>query len=141
MMNAVVNTAEAVTEALTAGPFIGPILAGIVAAMGAIQIALIAAQPLPLAQGGILKKPVYSQGYLAGEAGPEAVIPLTQLPQIVRSLNISGVAGGNTVSVNINGPLVQTSGLSRADLERAGNDMWDIVENQARRRGFKIGRA
>ncbi|NVM57434.1 MAG: phage tail tape measure protein, partial [Desulfobacterales bacterium] len=50
-----INVAEAITKALTAGPLIGQIFAGIVAALGAIQVAAIAAAPLPsLKAGGMI---------------------------------------------------------------------------------------
>lgn len=48
--NAVVNTAVAVTEAMGAGPIIGIILAALAAAMGAVQIGIIASQTF--AKGG-----------------------------------------------------------------------------------------
>lgn len=52
-----INVAEAITKAFTAGPLIGQIFAGIVAALGAIQIAAIAAAPLPsLKEGGFVPK-------------------------------------------------------------------------------------
>ncbi len=56
IMSAIVNTAVGVTAALAnPGGIIGIILAGIVGAMGAAQIALIAAQPIPgKEQGGYL---------------------------------------------------------------------------------------
>lgn len=47
IVQATINTAQAATMAYTAGPIIGPILAGIIAALGAAQIAMIAAQPIP----------------------------------------------------------------------------------------------
>lgn len=55
MAQAIINTAEAVAKALTAGPVLGPILAGMIGALGAAQVALIAAQPLP-------EIPTYSEG-------------------------------------------------------------------------------
>lgn len=48
-----------------------------------------------LADGGILTKPVFSQGFLAGEAGPEAVIPLNKLSDYV--------GGGGSQNVNVGG--------------------------------------
>jgi len=52
-----INVAEAITKALTAGPLIGQIFAGIVAALGAVQMAAIAAAPLPsLARGGVIRE-------------------------------------------------------------------------------------
>lgn len=97
IMQAIVNVAEGVTKALASGiPPWNFILAGITAAAGAIQIALIRAQPIPLAAGGIFKKPVFSSGadYMAGEAGPEAVIPLRELPRMMRELGLTRGGGG-----------------------------------------------
>ena len=57
LFSAGINVAEAITKALTAGPLIGQIFAGIVAALGAVQMAAIAAAPLPsLQKGGIVEK-------------------------------------------------------------------------------------
>ena len=82
IMEATVNTAVAVTAALKAGAIIGPILAAIIGAMGAVQIALIAAQPLPsFAEGGIALTP---QVATVAERGPEAMAPLGTLIRIVR---------------------------------------------------------
>ncbi len=47
LMNAIVNTATAITSALTISPPLGIILAGIVGALGAYQIATIIKTPLP----------------------------------------------------------------------------------------------
>lgn len=92
--NAIINVAEGMTKALAQGGIFGPVLAGVIAAFGAVQIALIRAQPIPLKEGAIFRKPVFSQGgdYEAGEAGPEAIIPLRELPRIMREL--SGGRGG-----------------------------------------------
>ncbi len=77
---AMINTAMAATSALATKPFLplGPIMLALALAQGAIQIAAIKAQPAPLAEGGILDGPAVSRGggFLAGEAGPEAIIPL-----------------------------------------------------------------
>jgi hypothetical protein len=52
-INAILNTAEAITAALATKPFLpmGPIMAVLAAAMGAVQIAAIKAQPVPLQAG------------------------------------------------------------------------------------------
>lgn len=82
LFGAVVSTAEAVAKALTAGPFLGPILAGIIGAMGAVQIALIASQPLPsFAKGGIIREPMIAE---VAEKGPEVVSPLGDLVGMIR---------------------------------------------------------
>ncbi|CAA0169486.1 Phage tail tape measure family protein [Tenacibaculum maritimum] len=55
LFQAMGSTAVAVATALKAGPIAGPILAAIVGALGAVQIGLIASQPLP-------PKPTYEVG-------------------------------------------------------------------------------
>jgi len=73
IFNATINAAAAVVRALATG---GPILAAIVGALGAIQIGVIASQPIPLQEGGIITRPTTA---IIGEAGPEAVIPLSKM--------------------------------------------------------------
>jgi len=70
LFSAGINVAEAITKAFTAGPLIGQILAGIVAALGAVQMAAIAAAPLPsLAKGGFVER----EGVYHLHAGEEVV--------------------------------------------------------------------
>ena len=71
LMGAIVNTAAAIAKALPNIP-----LAVAVGIMGAAQVALIARQPIPLAEGGLVKKPTYA---MLGEEGPELVLPLRDL--------------------------------------------------------------
>jgi len=73
IMDATIKGAVAVVQALTLPPPFGEIMAGVVAAITAAQIGIIAAQPIPMAEGGIVTGPT---NILAGEAGPEAIIPL-----------------------------------------------------------------
>ncbi len=97
---AVINVAEGVTKALSAlPPPFNIALAAITAALGAVQIALIKSQPIPLAKGGILDQPTLSPDgkFLAGEAGPEAVIPLKEMPRMVREImKLDGGGFGNS---------------------------------------------
>lgn len=72
--SAIMNTAAAVTAALKAGPFIGPVLAGIIAALGAVQIALIARTPVPMHEGGMAK----NEGLALLEKN-EVVVPLEKV--------------------------------------------------------------
>jgi tape measure domain-containing protein len=51
-----------------------------------------------LAEGGILTKPVFSGGFLAGEAGPEAVIPLKKLDTML--------SGGGASNMNLSGQFI-----------------------------------
>jgi hypothetical protein len=62
IVQAGINTAEAVTKALTMGGILGPIMAGIIGAMGLVQIAFIKAQKF--ARGGA------PAGLLGGVGGP-----------------------------------------------------------------------
>ena len=71
---AIMNTATGVTSALKLGPIIGPPLALAIGAMGAVQIATIAAQQPPAQFGGAR---VANQPFLVGEQGPELFTPAT----------------------------------------------------------------
>lgn len=69
IFNAVINTAQAITQALTVPPPFGQILAGIIGALGAAQIAFISAKPIPKFRTG--KKNKYQGPGEIGEAGAE----------------------------------------------------------------------
>lgn len=60
IFGAIGATAQAVATALTAGPIAGPILAGIVGALGAVQVGIIASQPLP-------ERPSFAGGGFTGD--------------------------------------------------------------------------
>lgn len=73
LTQAVINTALSVTSALSTQPFVvGLILAGVAAALGAVQIATIAAQPIPTYAKGT----DYHKGGMAivGDAGKNEVV-------------------------------------------------------------------
>ena len=69
---AVMNTATGVTSALKLGPIIGPPLAMAIGAMGAVQVATIAAQQPPAMFGGARQQ---GSPFLVGERGPELFTP------------------------------------------------------------------
>ena len=71
LLSAIVNTAAAVVKALPNIP-----LSIAIGVLGAIQVGIIAAAPLPLKEGGVVMRPTIAE---IGEAGPEAVIPLNKL--------------------------------------------------------------
>jgi len=111
LMEAVVNTADAITKALAQGGFIfGIPMAAIMAAIGAIQIAVISAQPIPLKEGAAFERPTRIKNAIAGEAGPEYLLPEKKLQRIVRDamfLPAPGIpaqamaqAGGKTTIIN-----------------------------------------
>ena len=69
---------------------------------------------------------------------PEITFPINQMPAFNSNPNI----GGNKTIVNINSPLIMTSGLADNDLQRAGRKLLDIIERQveSRGRGFAYSR-
>ncbi len=99
LMQAVVNTALAVTSALSTKPFfpLGLIAAAAALAAGYIQVRVIQAQAVPqLAEGGIVTR---ATNIIAGEAGPEAIIPLNKM------------MGGSTVNVRFDIRAIDTQGV------------------------------
>ncbi len=71
LFKAIINVAVAVATALTAGPVAGQILAGITAALGAVEIGMIASQPLPAFAKGTKDAP---KGFKwVGEKGAELI--------------------------------------------------------------------
>ena len=152
LTSAIVNTAEAVTKALAQGGFIfGIPMAAIVGALGAIQVALIAAQPIPLAEGASFTKPTLLQNVLVGEKRPEYLLDKPKLTDIVRdalmmprfmgapAMAMAGAGGGGgTVTLNFNGPLVSSPGVSMRDLEAAGENLVVILDRQLKRVGRRL---
>jgi len=95
IFGAVVNTFQAVSKALTLGFPLGLIMAGIFGALGAIQIGMIAAQPLPqLAEGGLVKQTPGGVQAIVGEGNQdELILPMrTGVRDIVRGV-IDGIVG------------------------------------------------
>jgi hypothetical protein len=148
-MEAIVNTASGVSRAFKDFPFpLSVIIAGIVGALGAVQVGLIAAQPIPLAEGASFEKPTLLQNVLVGEKRPEYLLDKPKLTDIVRdalmppafmgtpAMAMAGAGGGGaTFNNTIN---IHTSGLSRRDLEMAAEDLTRIVDGQLRRVGRRL---
>ena len=99
LVNAIVSTAEGVAKALATPPPMSFILAAITAGLGAVQIGLIASQPLPLARGAIFTQRTRLMSerggyYEVGEGGqPEVLAPLSDLPAVARAAG-AGARGG-----------------------------------------------
>lgn len=149
LAQAIINTAEAVTKALAQGGFLaGPIWAAVVGALGAVQIAAIASQPIPLAEGATFDKPTILQNVLTGENRREHMLDEPKLIEVVQQAiekprftrapalqpALAGI-GGSGLTVNFNSPLIHATGYSRRDLERAGEQIKEIVTGQLRRVG------
>jgi len=139
MMEAIVNTADAITKALAQGGFLlGIPWAAIVGALGAIQIGMIAAQPIPLAKGGYFDKPTLMPGrdgrtYLGGEAGAEIMSPVPVMRQVVREevrTIVESRAGGG---LTINGGLhLHVPDTSEAGLQQAADRFLGILHRKMR---------
>jgi len=152
LMEAIVNTASGVARAFKDFPFpLSAVIAGIVGALGAVQVGLIAAQPIPLAEGASFEKPTLLQNVLVGEKRPEYLLDKPKLTDIVRdamamprflgapamAMAVAG-GGGATITLNMNGPLISTTGVSAHDLAAAGESLVAIINTQLRRVGRKI---
>tara|TARA_R100001530_G_scaffold132292_1_gene104590 strand:+ start:12464 stop:15013 length:2550 start_codon:yes stop_codon:yes gene_type:complete len=112
IFNATVNTAVAVTKVIA-----NPILAAIVAGLGAVQVASIAAQPIPaFADGG---EPPVGRVSLVGERGPELFVPKSR-GTIIPNEALSGFGGGQNVSVQVYGTL-DAEGIQIATVQ--GNEI------------------
>jgi hypothetical protein len=81
---------------------------------------------LPMQHGfqGVIQRPTLA---LIGENGPERV-----------DVGPVGSRGGGEVTVNINSPLISTTGLSRADLEAAGFELVRVINGKLRLVGRSI---
>ncbi len=126
LISAIVNTAAGVVKALASGiPPFNIILAAITAAAGAIQIALIKSTPLPMKEGGIVTK---RTEILAGEAGPEAIIPLKKLMPF---LDGGGLGRGLTVYSTVN---IYPRSLDDSTIRGASEKLFDAAEREIKRR-------
>lgn len=103
---------------------------------GLKQVQAIMAVNIPSAEEGAF---VPSPTLVEAGHGPlgEVILPLDKAPQFMADRGVSP-AGGARIDMNFYGPLISTTGLARADLERVSNDIFDIMEEQARRRGYRL---
>lgn len=145
VMEAIVNTALAVTSALTVKPPLGIALAAIVGAMGALQVGAILSTPLPEVpgkeEGGYLdvtrqqdgkkfraKKDPAKRGWVStptvitGESGLEYVMPddATKNPTIKPILDILEMARMDGSLATLNLPAILQSNLSYSGRQSGG---------------------
>ena len=102
---------------------------------GAIAAVSALFSAIKLGEGGLVTGPTLA---LVGEAGPEMVIPLNKLGAFA-----GGPAGGGegpSITLNLNSPLIQTTGLSRGQVDELAPYLFDAVEGEARRYGFSLRR-
>ncbi len=143
LVQAVINTALAVTSALTAGPIIGEVLAVLVGALGAVQIGMIASQEVPQAKkgkynvigeddgklysdvpyAGKAETGIYNGPTLVAENGPELIVdaPTTKnikmnYPEILQAIQYARVpqyASGNVPPLSPGGRSADALSLSK----------------------------
>ena len=96
---AIMNTAQGVTSALAVfPPWVGIALAATVGALGAVQIGLIAAEPMPaFAMGGVATA---GTSALVGEAGPE-VVQFNRTARIYSNAESERMLGGGGAGFNV----------------------------------------
>lgn len=107
VVQSIINTAEGVTKALAQGGFIfGIPMAGVIGAMGAVQTALIAAQPLPFQQGGVVGEGLGDRVPIMAEPG-EMVISKENVRRNRGMLNqMQGGMGPQPIKVYIGEELI-----------------------------------
>ena len=108
------NTALAVTNALKTQNYIGAAIAG---NMGAVQIGMIASQPVPqFANGGIVSGRTLAEvgEYAGARSNPEVIAPLDKLRSMISDL------GGGQIS---------------GEFRMRGSDLVAVVEQENRRTG------
>lgn len=134
-----INTAQGITAALASANIPLSILIG---ALGATQAAIVASTPLPaLAQGGFFSGPA-----LIGESGREFAFPIDgpqgqsamslMADRIVDSMDRG--SGSSTMNQNITMNSMFALG-DESSRRRAARLLYPALENEARRRGTRIG--
>jgi len=121
-----INMAEAITKAFASGPLIGQILAGVVAALCGVQIAAIAAAPLPaLQRGGRIE-----EAAIVGEAGPELFVP--GRPGMIIPLGKGAIAPAPVFNTYLT---INARTLDDNTIRRAAEKIFAAVKSQAERYG------
>ena len=99
LFDAIINVASQVASVVA-----NPVAAAIVGGLGAIQIGIIASQPIPaLADGGILYGPstVLAGEYPGAQSNPEIIAPLDRLEEIINKnpalVQVVGRISGNDI--------------------------------------------
>lgn len=108
---------QALSQALKPlGNMVGNLLGGLFANANGNVIS--AGRVMPFAAGGIVNSPVLfplrGGTGLMGEAGPEAIMPLARGPD--GKLGVRGGAGGQTVTINITTPDIQSFRQSQSQI-------------------------
>lgn len=143
VVQAIINTALAVTSAATAPPPVGFILAAIAAALGAVQIATIISQPIPQFFKGTENVPTAGVISIA-EKGGEIVEPKTgKAFYVPQPTHLRGLRGAKIHTseksqriLDANPQIFVNSGFDSSELKKAYEKSSDkIVKELKRKRG------
>ena len=114
----------------------------IVAAGAFAVINALFAKILKFQEGGVFTKPTLAE---VGH-GTEYLLPERKLIRIVQEAMLApaavgvGQVGGAQFTQHFHAPIIQTRGLSQADIDEAAERTWLAMEKAARRRGFNLAR-
>lgn len=143
IFSVVINTAQSIMKAYAdLGPIFGTVAAVLMGVIGAVQIATIASKPLPLAEGGLIKKRDGGVNAIVGEGDQdEMVMPLETGVQSFFDKFVNKIR-------SIEMPTSTSVGLAGAGGSVAGNvhfhvgtlvaDDNGIKQLEQRMRGFRI---
>ena len=109
-------------------PFSLAVVGGAIAAVNALFSAI------KLGEGGLVTGPTLA---LVGEAGPEMVIPLNKLGLFAGAATATE---GPSFIYNQYGPLIETTSLTRSQIDDMAPYLFNAIEGQARRRGYRLGK-
>lgn len=141
---AYINASQAVLKTYGQAGIFGIPLAAIIKALCAIEIAAIIAAPVEFAAGAAFGKETHIQNAIVGEAGPEYLLPEAKLVKLVQDaffsksrLSIDQMAAmkKSIPEFVINGPLIQTTGLTQADCDRASGMIMRSLTKEMRTSG------
>lgn len=110
-----------------------PFPLNLLAVGGAIAAVSALFSAIKLGEGGVVMGPTLA---LVGDK-PEAVIPLSKLGMFTAG---EGRSEGASFELNINSPLIQTTGLSRGQIDELAPYLFRSLEGEARRYGFSLKR-
>lgn len=105
-------------------PFSLVVVGGAIAAVNALFSAI------KLGEGGLVTGPTLA---LVGEAGPEMVIPLHKLDLLAGG---KAAAEGPSITLNFNSPLIQTTSLSRSQVDEMAPYIFKSMKDEAQRYGI-----
>jgi ribosomal protein L14E/L6E/L27E len=108
-----------------------PFPLNLLAVGGAIAAVSALFSAIKLGEGGVVMGPTLA---LVGDV-PEAVIPLHKLGMFMAG---EGRGEGASFELNINSPLIQTTGLTRGQVDELAPYLFNAVESEAGRYGFSL---